>query len=48
MSQTCTSAKELDFERIVIYPRDYDAKTRNRLKRLLDRLDIRYECGYWG
>jgi len=38
----------MDLERIVIYPRDYDQRTRLQLLQLLQRLDIRYECGYWG
>ncbi len=43
-----TGAMEMDLERIVIYPRDYDSRTRMRLLQLLQKLDIRYECGYWG
>ena len=39
---------QMDLERIVIYPRDYDQRTRLQLLQLLQRLDIRYECGYWG
>lgn len=48
MTTARTQLKSLDLERIVIYPRDYDEGTRARLLALLQQLDIRYECGYWG
>lgn len=47
-----TSAKrmpqeDLDFERIVIYPRDLDRRTRHKLYMALRRLGVHFEAGLW-
>lgn len=47
MSTASLPQDDLDFERIVIYPRDLDAKTRHRLYSMLRKLGIRFEAGYW-
>ena len=39
--------EDLDFERVVIYPRDLDVKTRHKLWLALKRLGIRFEAGIW-
>ena len=37
----------MDLERIVIYPRDLDRKTRHQLYLALKRLGVHFEAGFW-
>ena len=38
---------DLGYERIVIYPLDYDRNKRRKLRQLLKELGIRYEYEYY-
>jgi len=38
---------DLEYERIVIYPLDYDRNKRRKLRQLLKELGIRYEYEYY-
>lgn len=40
--------EDLDVERIVIYPRDLDKETRQKLWMALRELGVKFEAGYWG
>jgi hypothetical protein len=48
MTEARNPMRNVDIERIVIYPRDCDERTRERLMKVLQQLEIHYECGYWG
>ena len=47
MTQKQTNT-ELDFEKIVIYPEDYDSSTRHKLYLALKKLGVHFSYEYYG